>query len=39
MTDKNLFDECAPRCVHLFPQGKNALLLPEGTVKCTYLAA
>ena len=32
MTDKgfNLFDECAARCVHLFP---------EGTVKCTHLAA
>ena len=36
MTDKgfNIFDECAARCVHLFPQKKSAPLLPDGTVKC-----
>ena len=40
MTDKgfNLFDECAARCVHLFPQKEECTPL-EGTVKCTHLAA
>ena len=35
----NLFDECASRYVHLTLRKKGALLLPEGTVKCTLLAA
>ena len=41
MTDKsfNFCDEYPARCVNLFPQEKSAPLLPEGTVKCTHLAA
>ena len=41
MTDKgfNLFDECAARCVHMFPEEKSAPLLPEWTVKCIYSIA
>ena len=42
MSDKDLnpFDECAARCVHLFPhiEKKSAPLLPQWTVKCTHLA-
>ena len=41
MTDKefNLFDECAARCVHLFPQEEQCTSSAMGTVKCTHLAA
>ena len=36
----NLFCECADRCVHMFPQEEECThLLPEGTVKCTHIAA
>ena len=42
MTDKefNLFDECAAPDVYIcFHRKKSIPLLPEGTVKCTNLAA
>ena len=34
-----LFDECVARCVNQSSQKKTVPLLPEGTVKCTHLAA
>ena len=39
MTGKgfNVFDECASRCVYLFPQEEEFTFFLEGTVKCTYL--
>ena len=41
MTEKvlNIFDECAAKCLHPSTQKENASVLPEGTVKCTQLAA
>ena len=41
MTEKvlNVFDECAAKCLHPSTQKENASVLPEGTVKCTQLAA
>ena len=37
----NHFDKSAARCAHLLPQDKKkgTPRLPEGTLKCTHLAA
>ena len=34
----NPFDECAARCVHLFPQEEECTSSSWGTMKCRHLA-